>query len=232
MVDVAAVDVVSREQVPTYLALVVSSIRCRLQCALQSALIVSSSQQLPYLLRSVLDVGGRYGLNGRCEGGQVEIGGAVRVEGVDIDRPPVDVGHYEGSTGASIGVGEGSSVRRMAGEALTCAWELAVKSQFGRGVQRAPPSSLGGSRLPKAAGASFWRSRQLSHKQGSALITAKTTRYLYLNVLGTIDVAVATSNGVTGTTAISPMQRMRRSQQELGLSNMENVYNGNVVHWY
>ena len=106
--------------------------------------------------------------------------------------------------------------------------EVAVR----RGVQRAPPSSLGGSRLPKAAGASFWRSRQLLHKQGSAPITAKTTRYLYLNVLGTIDVAVATSNGVTGTTAIGPKQWMRQSQQEVGNRRMGNVYNGNVVHWY
>lgn len=72
----------------------------------------------------------------------------------------------------------------------------------------------------------------MSHKQGSALITAKTTRHLYLNVLETIDVAVATDSGVTGTTAIGPKQWVRRSRKEVGISDMENVYNGNVVHWY
>lgn len=57
-VDVAVVGLVSRKQAPTYLALVIGSVRRRLQCALQSALIIPSSQQLPYLLRSVLHIGG------------------------------------------------------------------------------------------------------------------------------------------------------------------------------
>jgi hypothetical protein len=48
--------------------------------------------------------------------------------------------------------------------------------------------------------------------------------------LGTIDVAVATSNGVTGTTATGPKQWMRRSRREVEISNTENVYDGNVVH--
>jgi hypothetical protein len=45
------------------------------------------------LLGVVLDIGRRDRRNGGSEGAQVEIGGAVGVQGVNVDGPPVDVGH-------------------------------------------------------------------------------------------------------------------------------------------
>jgi hypothetical protein len=91
--DVAGVVQVVRKQAPTYLALIICAVRRRLQCTLQSPLVIASSQQLPYLLGSVLDIGGRYGLDSRCERAKVEVGGAIRVQRVNVDGPPVDVGH-------------------------------------------------------------------------------------------------------------------------------------------
>jgi hypothetical protein len=55
------------------------------------------------LLGVGLHIGGRDGRNGGREGAQVEVGGVVGVEGVDVDSPPVDVSHG-GRFALSIGV--------------------------------------------------------------------------------------------------------------------------------
>lgn len=99
-----------RWQAPTYLALIICAVRRRLQCTLQSTLVIASSQQLPYLLGGVLDIGGRYGLDSRCERAKVEVGGAVRVQRVNVDGPPVDVGHGDECVTSLIGIRGGSRV--------------------------------------------------------------------------------------------------------------------------
>ena len=99
-----------RWQAPTYLALIICAVRRRLQRALQSTLVIASSQQLPYLLGGVLDIGGRYGLDSRCERAKVEVGGAVGVQRVNVDGPPVDVGHGDECVASLIGIRGGSRV--------------------------------------------------------------------------------------------------------------------------
>jgi hypothetical protein len=90
---------------------------------------------------------------------------------------------------------------RLVVEALLCAGELEVRSQLGRHVVgcRAPPSSLGVLAVPKAA--ELLAEPPTVAQTRVASRHAKTTRYLYSDVLGSIGVAVATSDGVTGTTA-------------------------------
>lgn len=111
VVVVVVVVVLGREQATTYLALVIGAVRRGFQGALKSTLVVASSQQLPYLLGGVLDVGGRYGLDSRCERAKVKVGGAVRVQGIDVDGPPVDVGHAGGCAMSVGGLSEGGGVR-------------------------------------------------------------------------------------------------------------------------
>jgi len=60
---------VERHWAIAYLALFISAIGWVLQGALQSTLVVAAAQQLPYLLCSVLDIGGRYGRDGGSERG-------------------------------------------------------------------------------------------------------------------------------------------------------------------
>lgn len=116
---------------------------------------------------------------------------------------------------------ESGSVTACGWKGVDVCWGACGEVAVRRGVQQSStfqPWQSGGS--------------QLWHKQGSALDTAKTTRHLYLDVLGPVEVAVAISNGVTGTTATAPEQWIRRSQRESEVNNMKKVHNGNVVHWY
>lgn len=89
------------------------------------------------MLGGVLDVGGRDRLDRRCERAKVEVGGAVRVQGIDVDGPPVDVGHA-GGFAIRFGFGggsEGDSVRAVGCEGVAVrAGELEVRSQLGRHV--------------------------------------------------------------------------------------------------
>ena len=92
----------------TYLALLVGAIRCVLQSALQRALAVSPSQKLADLACKRLDVGGGHGGYGGGEGGEVEVGGGVGVESIDVDGPPIEGGHGGVSRGGTQqGGGEG-----------------------------------------------------------------------------------------------------------------------------
>lgn len=76
-----------------YLSLVVGAIGRVHQCALQRALVVAAAQQLAYLLGIVLHVGRRHGRRGGRQRAQVKVGGAVGVEGIDVDGAPIDVCH-------------------------------------------------------------------------------------------------------------------------------------------
>lgn len=116
---------------------------------------------------------------------------------------------------------------RLAVEALLCAGKLEVRSQLGRHVVgcRAPPSCLGVGgcqrrREPLAEPPTVAQTRVAPRH-------AKIFRYLYPDFLGFIDVAVATSDGVTGTTATAPARWMRQSQLEvsmMGLNIMVMLY--------
>ena len=61
---------------------------------------------MPYLAGEGLNVCGGNGLNGRCEGGEVEVVGRFGVEGVDVDCSPVELCHFEVLDGLQIGVEE------------------------------------------------------------------------------------------------------------------------------
>ena len=108
------------------------------------------------MLGGVLDVGGRYGLDSRCERAKVKVGGAVRVQGIDVDRPPVDVGHDGGCVMVGIGAREGGSESAAGCRGVVVCWEA-----WGEVATRAPCRGVQSStflswrwRLPKAAGAS------------------------------------------------------------------------------
>lgn len=45
------------------------------------------------MLGKILDIGGGDGRNGGSEGAKVEVGGAVGIQGINVYRPPVYVGH-------------------------------------------------------------------------------------------------------------------------------------------
>ena len=87
----------------TYLALVVCAVGRVLQRALQSSLVVAAPQQLAYLAGEGLDIGGGDGGDCGGEGAEVEVGGGVRVEGVNVDCAPVDVGHDGGGVLGRLG---------------------------------------------------------------------------------------------------------------------------------
>lgn len=90
------------------------------------------------MLGGVLYVGGRYGLNSRCERAKVEVGGAVRIQGIDVDRPPVDVGHDGSCTIAFIGVRKGGGRSAAGCRGVVVCWgalgEVATRAPC-RGVQ-------------------------------------------------------------------------------------------------
>jgi hypothetical protein len=92
-----------RGPMTAYLSLVVCPIWWVFQCALQSAFIVSAPQQQPYLLCIVLYVGCRHGRDGGHEGAQIKVGGAVRVQGINVDGAPIDGGH--GGSCSVLGLG-------------------------------------------------------------------------------------------------------------------------------
>lgn len=92
---------------------------------------------------------------------------------------------------------------QVAVKALLCAGRFEVRSQLGRHVVgcRAPPSWLGA----LAAGACQRRREPLAEppivaQKGRRSVTSKSARYRLSNVLGFINVAVASIHGVTGAT--------------------------------
>lgn len=77
----------------SYLSFRIGAIWSTLQCRGQSPLPVATSQHLPYLADSALYLFCGDGLNGGSEGIEIEVGGRVRVESVDVDCPIVDGCH-------------------------------------------------------------------------------------------------------------------------------------------
>ena len=79
-------------------------IRRVLQRAPQGALGIAAAQQLPDLLAQGHDLGVRDGREGGVQCGRVEVGGRVRVEGIDVDGAPV---LREGGRGVVLDDGHG-----------------------------------------------------------------------------------------------------------------------------
>ena len=77
----------------TDLSSLISAIRRVLQRSLQSALTVTTSKELPDLASKCLDIGRRHWCNGGRERAEVEVGGGFGVEGVNVDRAPVERRH-------------------------------------------------------------------------------------------------------------------------------------------
>ena len=126
-----------------------------------------------------------------------------------------------------IGAREGGSESAAGCRGVVVCWEA-----WGEVATRAPCRGVQSStflswrwRLPKAAGASCGTANCCTNKgctQARQNISVPVSR-----LLGIIDVAVATSDGVTGTTATAPARWMRQSQLEvsmMGLNIMVMLY--------
>jgi hypothetical protein len=77
-----------------YLSLLVCAIGRVLQCSLQGLFRLARSHQLLDLAGKRLDIFRRHGLDGGGKGREVEVVRGFRVEGVDVECSPVEVGHF------------------------------------------------------------------------------------------------------------------------------------------
>ena len=80
----------------THLSFVVCTIRWILQSPSQSTFRIAASEQLFDLTGESLHIVGSDRLDVRSEGAEVEVGRALGVQQVDVDCPPVYLGHCVG----------------------------------------------------------------------------------------------------------------------------------------